>query len=272
MFSLGDAYDAFMGRWSRRLAPLMVQFAGLIDGDDVLDVGSGTGSLTAAVAAAAPSSRVVGIDPSESYVAVARAHHQTARVRFEVGDARRLPCEDASFDRTMSLLILKFIPDPGEALKEMIRVTRQGGIVAAAVWDYGEGMEMLRVFWDEAIALAPDADGKDERHMPLSRSGELARLWRAHDLQNVFEIPLTIEMPFASFEDYWSPFLQQQGPAGAYVATLSAIDREQLRLKLRRRLLGDGSDEPITLHARAWTVRGVRVPSRMQAGPPSPVR
>ena len=256
MFSLGEAYDVFMGRWSARLAPLLVQFAAVTDGDDVLDVGSGTGALAAAVAAAAQSTRIVGIDRSEPYVAVARARHESPRMRFEVGDAQQLPFEDASFDRTLSLLILNFVPDPQKALTEMIRVTRPGGTVAAAVWDYGEGMEMLRVFWDEVIALDPRTEGKDERHMPLSRAGELAALWRTH-LQNVCETALTIETRFSSFENYWSPFLQQQGPAGAHVATLSPGDREQLELKLRRRLLGNRADEPITLSARAWAVRGV---------------
>jgi SAM-dependent methyltransferase len=146
----------------------------------------------AAVAAAAPSSRIVGIDRSEPYVAVARARHQSQRVRFEIGDAQHLQFEDASFDRTLSLLILNFIPDPEKALIEMLRVTRPGGTVAAAVWDYAEGMEMLLVFWDEAIALDARADRKHERHMPLSRAGELAALWRTH-LQNVSETALTIE-------------------------------------------------------------------------------
>src|SRR5688572_11887454 len=261
MFSLGEAYDVFMGRWSSRLAPLLVRFAAVADGDDVLDVGSGTGSVAVAVAAAAPSCRIVGIDRSEPYVAIARARHQSPRIRFEVGDAQRLPFADASFDRTLSLLILNFIPDPEQALKEMVRVTRPGGTVAAAVWDYGDGMEMLRVFWDEAIALEPRADAKDERHMPLSRAGELAALWRAHHLKNVSDTPLTIETQFPSFEDYWSPFLQHQGPAGAHAATLSAGDREQLELRLRQRLLRNRPDGPITLRARAWAVRGV-VPAR----------
>jgi SAM-dependent methyltransferase len=257
VFGDGEAYESFMGRWSRRLAPLLVQFAGVADGDSVLDVGSGTGSLAAAVAANAPGSRVVGVDRSESYVAVARARHQSQRMRFEVGDAQQLPFQDASFDRTLSLLILNFVPDPQKALTEMIRVTRVGGIVAAAVWDYAEGMEMLRVFWDEAIGLDPRADPYDERHMPFSRAGELSTLWRSHHLQNVDETPLTIETQFSSFENYWSPFLQQQGPAGAHVAALSANGREQLQSKLRQRLMGDRAEEPITLRARAWAVRGV---------------
>src|SRR5262245_45436940 len=202
MFSLGEAYNAFMGRWSARLAPLLVEFAGVADGDAVLDVGCGTGSLSAAVAAAAPSSRIAGIDRSEPYVAVARARDDTRRVTFEIGDAQQLPFEDASFDRTLSMLILNFIPDPDQALREMMRVTRPSGTVAAAVWDYGEGMEMLRVFWDEAVAIAPDAGAKDERHMPLCRTGELGALWRKHGLQHVAETSLRVETPFSSFEDF----------------------------------------------------------------------
>ena len=256
MFSLGEAYDVFMGRWSSELASHLVQFAGVIDGDDVLDVGSGTGSLAAAVSTVAPSSRIVGIDRSEPYVAVARARHHSHRMRFAVGDAQRLPFDDANFDRTLSLLILNFVPDPEKALTEMIRVTRPGGTVAAAVWDYAEGMEMLRVFWDEAVALDPRAEENDERHMRLSRAGELAALWREH-LQNVADTALTMETQFSSFADYWSPFLLQQGPAGAHVATLSLDDRERLKLRLRQRLLGSRADGPITLRARAWAVRGI---------------
>ena len=263
MFSGGDAYERFMGRWSREVAPLLVKFAGVRDGDAVLDVGSGTGALTAAVAATAPSSRIVGIDPAASYVAYGRTRHTAERIRFEVGDAQQLRFADGSFDRTLSLLVLNFIPDRSRALGEMIRVTRAGGVVASAVWDYGQGMEMLRVFWDEAVALSPDADARDERHMPLCRKGELAELWRTHGLRDVSEEALTIRMRFLSFDDYWAPFLEQQGPAGDYVAALEPRQREQLRLRLRRRLLGEGPDRPIVLDARAWAVRGTVTAGRM---------
>ena len=185
-----------MGRWSRALAPLLVHFAGVRDRDAVLDVGSGTGALTAAVAAVAPSSRIVGIDPSAAFVAFAQARHPRRLVQFEVGDAQQLPVADGSFDRTLSLLILNFIPDPEKALKEMVRVTRLGGTVAAAVWDYGEGMEMLRVFWDEAIAVRPDMDAKDERtcHSP---GAAILQTFGAARLHDVSSTALTIETRFS---------------------------------------------------------------------------
>ena len=261
IFSEAEAYERFMGRWSRDLAQLFVRFAAVRDGDAVLDVGAGTGALTAAITAAAPASRVIGIDPSAPYITVANAQQGNSRVSFEVGDAQQMRFATASFDRTLSLLVVNFIPDARKAVSEMVRVTKPNGTVAAAVWDYGEGMQMLRVFWDEAIALLPANVKKDERHMPFCRSGELAALWRAAGLENVAEEALTIETRFASFDDYWTPFLAKQGPAGAYVASLREAEREALRARLRQRLLGDGTDKPLVLRARAWAVRGT-VPAR----------
>ena len=139
-------------------------------------------------------------------------------------------------------------------------MTEPGGIVAAAVWDYGQGMEMLRAFWDEAVALNREADARDERRMRFSAEGELAAFFREQPFQEIVSEALMVETRFSSFDDYWLPFLEKQGPAGAYVASLPATDAEQLRLRLRHRLLGDGPDGPIVLRARAWAVRGT-VPS-----------
>jgi SAM-dependent methyltransferase len=256
IFSEARAYERFMGRWSRKLAPLLVRFAGVRDGDSVLDVGSGTGALAAAVAMAAPSSRVIGIDPVAPYVAFARTQLGTSLVAFEAGDAQQMRFASSTFDRTLSPLVLNFIPDARKALLEMRRVTKPKGTIAAAVWDYGDGMEMLRVFWDGAAALHRSSAVKDERNMPFCRRGELALAWGELGLEDVVEDALTIETRFTSFADFWTPFLEKQGPAGAYTASLPDPDRDVLRSSLRRRLLGAGADGEIAMHARAWAVRG----------------
>jgi SAM-dependent methyltransferase len=257
MFGESDAYERFMGRWSRQLAPLLVRFAGVEGRQQVLDIGSGTGALASAVAEAVPSARIVGVDPSAAFVKYAESRVPADHARFVVGDAQSLELPDGTFDRTLSLLVMNFIPDPAKALREMIRVTRAGGIVAAAVWDYGDGMEMLRLFWDEAVARDPGVGSRDERHMPLCRKGDLGRLWRAHGLSAVEEKPIDIPLPFSSFDDYWQPFLGGQGPAGAYVKALSEADRAALERRLRSRLLRDRPDGAFTLQARAWAVKGV---------------
>lgn len=257
IFSGAPSYERFMGRWSRSLAPLFVGFAGVLNGQSVLEIGSGTGALTSAIARMARTSRIVGIDPSPAYVELAQSQLPSPQVRFEVGDAQALRFEDETFDVVLSMLVLNFVPDVRKALDEMQRVAKRGGTVAAAVWDYGDGMTMLRTFWDEAVALNPASDAVDERHMPLCRLGDLAALWREKGLRDVTEEALTIETRFASFDDFWTPFLEKQGPAGAYAASLSANDLEALRLRLQNRLLGDGPDKPIVMHARAWAARGV---------------
>ncbi len=256
-FAESAAYERFMGRWSRQLAPLLVAFADVRANAGVLDVGSGTGALAFAVAGAVPSARITGVDPSAAYVKYAQGRSQGGRAQFVVGDAQQLQLPDASFDHVLSLLVMNFIPDPAKALREMVRVTRRGGVVSAAVWDYADGMQMLRIFWDEAVAQDPSVEPRDERHMPLSREGELAALWRNGGLAHVEERPLTIELRFPSFDDYWAPFLGGQGPAGAHVARLTDERRAALAQRLRARLLGAGGDRPFVLRARAWAVKGV---------------
>ena len=236
VFSEGDAYERFMGRWSRVLAPLLVDFARR-DGDVVLDVGAGTGALTAALARSAPSSRIIGIDPSRQYVELAQERHGSARIHFEAGDAQRMQFESASFDRTVSLLVVNFIPDARAALAEMVRVTKPGGTVAGAVWDYGEGMEMLRTFWDEAVALQPSAAPRDERHMPFCRPGELAALWRESGLQGRVGRAADDRDSVHVVRRLLAAVPGQAGPCRQLrrVARRGAI-ATRLRLRLRRRL------------------------------------
>ena len=256
MFAASAGYERFMGRWSRLLAPLYISFAGVKNGQRVLDVGTGTGSAAAAVEASMPESEIVGIDPSAGFIAYAQKNAKSARARFEVGDAQALKFEDASFDHTMALLVMNFIPDHNKAIAEMRRVTRAQGIVSACVWDYDAGMQMLRFFWDEAVALDPAIEPKDERHMKLSHRGQLGDLWRKAGLINIQEAPLAIDQAYSSFDDYWEPFTKGAGPGGAFVVSLSADRRQQLETRMRKRVLGDRRDGPFTLTARAWCVRG----------------
>lgn len=256
MFAASAGYERFMGRWSRRLAPQYIAFAGIKDGDRVLDVGTGTGALASAIESAMPSSELVGIDPSAGFIASANNNAKSKRARFEVGDAQALRFAAAAFDQTMALLVMNFIPDHHKAIGEMRRVTRPGGIVSACVWDYDAGMQMLRFFWDEVVALDPAMMPKDERNMKLSREGQLGELWHQAGLINVREKALTIEQAYASFDDYWDPFLKGAGPGGAYVASLADDRRRQLEARMRTRLLGDRDDGAFALQARAWCVRG----------------
>jgi SAM-dependent methyltransferase len=260
-FAQSHAYEPFMGRWSRRVAPVFVEFAGVQDGESILDVGTGTGAVAAAVLEARPRAHVVGLDASTDFVAAARRRGPRQGARFLVGDARHLDFSPATFDRTVSLFALNFIPDPAAALAEQIRVTRPGGVIAAAVWDYGGGMQMLRTFWNAAAEVDPAAAAFDERHMPLCRHSELSALWLSQGMLAVGERPITIDQRFDSFDDYWQPFEGGQGPAGAYVASLAPDARASVRARVRDRLLGDDADGPFALQARAWAVKGY-VPPR----------
>jgi SAM-dependent methyltransferase len=256
MFAMSDGYELYMGRWSRLMAPGYAAFAGVRDGERILDLGTGTGAVTLALESMLPGSEITGVDLSAGFIAHAKKNAKSTRLRFEVGDAQTLRFSDGSFDQTMALLVINFIPDHEKALAEMRRVTRSRGVVSACVWDYGEGMESLRIFWDEAVALDPAAAPKHERNMKLTREGELGALWRKAGLREVREQPLVIEQAFSSFGDYWGPFLKGTGPGGAYVASLSAERRGALELQLRRRLVGSRQDRAFTLKARAWCVKG----------------
>lgn len=257
MFGNAEGYERFMGRWSRVVAPLLVDFAGVPESGRVLDVGSGTGSLAFAVAEAKSQTAVLGIDPSKEYVDYAASRNPfPGRVEFQVGDAQLLQCPDATFEASLSLLVFSFIRDREKALGEVCRVTRPGGVISAAVWDYGGEMRMLRAFWDAAASVDPSAETLDEKHMPLCRAGELKHLWIQAGLENVREEPIDIAMHFDSYPDYWDPFLLGQGPAGTYVRRIQHDRVQVVRGEVKRHLRIEREDMPFLLTARAWAVRG----------------
>jgi SAM-dependent methyltransferase len=257
MFPNAVAYERLMGRWSEKLAPLFLDFAGVPDGGRILDVGCGTGALVDAVARLAVESSIVGIDPSRPFVDYARQRFRHPRFTFDCGDGMALPYPDASFDSSLSLLVLQFVPQPEKAAGEMRRVTRPGGTVAACCWDTGGGgMEMGRLFWEEAGKLDPVGVAGRKRTDRCNRAGELTQVWHAAGLENVEEVALEILTDFSSFDDYWLPYNSGVGPQGIYNDRLSAPQRETLRQALRRRLLGDRLDGPFSLRASAWAVRG----------------
>jgi SAM-dependent methyltransferase len=257
MFADAQAYERFMGRWSNRVAPRFVDFTDLPERGRMLDVGSGTGSLTFAIARRKAGASVLGIDTSKEYVAYANSRNPFRdRAGFEVGDAQQLHFPDASFDAALSLLVFNFIPDPKKALLELRRVTRPGGKLSAAVWDYGAGMRMLRTFWDAAVHIDTGAEKFDEKLMPLCRAGELLALWRQGGLENVREQPIDIEMRLKSFADFWDPFLLGQGPAGVFVRRIEHDRLHALRDEVKRRLSVSTENAPLVLPARVWSVRG----------------
>ena len=262
MFGDAEAYERFMGRWSRLVAPPFVDFAALPEQGLALDIGSGTGSLAFAIAGRKKHMGVTGIDPAKEYVAYAASRNPfPKRASFEVGDGQALRFPDASFDAALSLLVFNFIPDAKTALREARRVTRAGGAISAAVWDYGDGMRMLRTFWDAVVQVDPRAESLDEKHMPLCRAGQLSRLWKEGGLEDVREEPIKITMSFMSFADYWEPFLLGQGPAGACLHHLDGEKQQAVRAEARRRLKLERENAPFSLPARVWAVRGV-VPRR----------
>lgn len=248
-----DAYERFMGRWSRLVALEFVHWLDIPPGATWLDVGCGTGALLQTVASAARPSRLGGVDPSEQFLATAAERVPDADLRQ--GDAQSIPFESDSFDAVISGLVLNFVPDPVAALREMRRVARTGGTVSAYVWDYAQGMQYLRRFWDAAVALDPSAADLDEgRRGWLATPDGLEGAFADAGLADVTGTALVVPTTFGGFDDYWTPFLAGQGPAGGYVAGLPADRRSTLESRLRSTLGATGSG-PIHLTAQAWAVR-----------------
>jgi SAM-dependent methyltransferase len=262
VFPAHDAalYEQAMGRWSRRLAPLLIEFGGLADGDRVIDVGCGTGSLSYALPEAADVAAVTGIDQAEVFLDYARERSGDPRFTFRYADARALPFADDSFDRAFSNLVLMFIPDVEHAVTEMRRVVRPGGRVTAAVWDTFGGMPWVRLLWDTAAVLDPTAERPRALFSPLTAPGEMSAMWRQVGLIEVEETSLTIRMDYANFDEYWQPLASRDSPPGQYVTTLSDQARATLREHVRRGFLGNRPDGPRSFASTAWACRGT-VPS-----------
>jgi SAM-dependent methyltransferase len=251
------AYETYVGRWSRLVAGRFVGHLGVPAGSRWLDVGCGTGALTEEVLRVCSPALVLGLDPSAPFVGRA-AHIPDPRAAFCQGSAQALPVRDASVDAVVSGLVLNFVPDPPAALAEMRRITRRGGTVAAYVWDYADGMQPIRYFWDSAVECDPAARPLDEGvRFPGCRPGPLAELFTAADLHDVTVEAVVVPTRFVDFDDYWVPFLGGAGPAPAYVTSLDEDRRSALRRTLRARVpvADDGS---VRLRTRAWGVRGRR--------------
>ncbi|MEU6801463.1 class I SAM-dependent methyltransferase [Streptomyces neyagawaensis] len=257
VWAAGDAYERYMGRWSRPVAERFTAWLGLPDGARWLDVGCGTGALTATVAARCRPRTVVGLDRSAGFVASARAA-VPAPAHFVVADAVAPPVRDGVFDAVVSGLALNFLPTPGAAVAAWARLVRPGGLVAAYVWDYAEGMEFLRRFWDTAVALDPSAAPLDEgRRFPVCRPEPLRALWTEAGLTEVAVTPIEVPTLFTTFADFWHPFLAGQGPAPGYVTALTPPARDRLHDTLTR-TVPTHPNGAITLTARAWAIKGQR--------------
>ncbi|MEU3291193.1 class I SAM-dependent methyltransferase [Streptomyces longwoodensis] len=257
VWAAGDAYERYMGRWSRLVADVFLGRLAPAPGLSWIDVGCGTGALAHAAAARCAPRAVLGVDRSEGFVATA-ARAAAEGTRFVVADATALPVRGASHDVAVSGLALNFLPEPADAVRESVRAVRPGGLVAAYVWDYAGGMDVLRAFWAAAEEVDPDAAALDEsRRFPLCRPGTLGALWTEAGLVDVSTRPVVVPTVFTGLDDLWTPFLAGQGPAPGYLAAAPPAVRDRVREALAARLpvAGDGS---VTLRARAWAVEGRR--------------
>jgi SAM-dependent methyltransferase len=248
-----EAYDAFMGRYSRLLSPQLADLAGIAPGQRVLDVGCGPGALTAELVTRVGAAAVAAVDPSTPFVTAVRERFPGVDVRQASADA--MPFADATFDAALTQLVVHFLPDPVAGLAEMARVTRPDGVLAASVWDHAGGSGPLGLFW--AVARELDPGVVDESDLPGARAGHLAALFEAAGLRDVVEATHVADLAHPSFDAWWEPFTRGVGPAGAYTTGLDPEHRVELRDRLRQRLPA----APFVVAARAWAARG-RVPAR----------
>lgn len=253
------AYNQFMGRWSARLAPLFLRFSQIREGQNVLDVGSGTGSLSRAVVDFAGDTKVMGVDPAPSYVAFAQDAVSSPRATFRVGSGEHLEFADGTFDAALALLVVQDFNEPAQAVSEMARVTRKDGVVAGCMWDFGQGLPMLSLIWQAAETVAP---GSSAAHRPktsirYASVRDLEELWKKGSLTEIAFETIELAMPFQSFEDYWKPFLEGSTPVSAFAAALEEQTNGMFSRVLRESIKGMQPDGSFVLPARAWAIRGI---------------
>lgn len=256
-------YDQYMGRWSRRLAARFLDFAGVADGERILDVGCGTGSLTFLIPERANIASVEAIDFEAEFVEALARRNTDRRISARQGDACSLPFDDNQFDRALSLLVLHFVPTPERAIAEMLRVVRPGGLVAATVWDTFGGMPSQRMFWDTFAAIEPAAIPRRAASVvrPMTLPGDMARGFAAAGLEDVTETTLAIRMDFANFDDYWIPLINGQGTLATFLSELASGVAQRVRDAVRQAYLADRPDGPRSFASVAWAVKAT-VPVR----------
>lgn len=252
-----DPYERYVGRWSRQVARQFIDWISVPARGAWADVGCGTGALAECIFAMCAPKSIAGVDRAEGFVAAARRNVTDPRASFETADATALPWNSASFDAAVSGLVLNFVPDHKAMASEMARVTKPGGKVALYVWDYGRGMEMMRHFWDAAIAVSPNDSKLDQaERFPICQPEPLEALFQDIGLSSILCRAIDIPTVFRDFEDFWSPFLGKQGAAPTYLASVDDETRERIRAHLESRLV-PSADGKITLTARAWAVQGI---------------
>ncbi|MEH2520426.1 ubiquinone/menaquinone biosynthesis C-methylase UbiE [Bradyrhizobium sp. AZCC 1610] len=248
-----------MGRWSKRLASDFLDFAGLVEGGAVLDVGCGTGSLTFEIAARRKAASIDALDYESEFVEALNTRKGAASINVRQGDAMALPYESAQFEMALSLLVLHFVPDAVRAISEMVRVVKRGGVVAAAVWDTFGGMPSRRMFWDTVAAIHPPAEQRrsDLLIRPMTRPNELQTAFQHAGLSDVAATLLTIRMDFENFEDFWIPAVFGQGTHSEFLAGLPEPTQRQIQSSVRAAYLAGLPDGPRSFASSAWAVRGM---------------
>lgn len=261
LWSGGAAYEQYMGRWSRRIAPQFLDWFNAPPGSDWIDIGCGTGVLSNVILAAYAPEQVAGVDPSEAFIKIAESETDDRRFTCQQGDGAALPHDDNSFSTAVSGLVLNFIGDKDKAVAEMVRVVRPGGAVGLYVWDYAGHMQIMRYFFDAAIELDAAAQKFDDgTNAPICRPAPLKALFENAGLRDIAVQGIDIPTPFVNFDDYWTPFLGGRGSAPKYCASLSPEAQKQLRETLRNRL-PTGPDGEILMASRAWAIKGLVRPS-----------